>query len=725
MERKKILRGLIVGIAVSVITLGLFFLDVFRVMEWKSWDLRLQTGADAEKTADDIVLIFIDQQSLDAYSDQQGLSWPWPRQMYAYLLDYLRQGGARAVVLDLIFSEASVWGVEDDALFSQGMKQSGNVFLPVHMSKEEDAFPSTMTSSLQKHAVSGKAIPSQAVFPANSVSLPVEELLNSCLRAGNVQFSPDGDGIYRRMPLAFSFAGKTYPSLPLAVLRFLEPDFNITEVPLDRTGQMILNYSGPTRIYPAYAAAAVINSLAQLREGKEPQVPLGSFRNKIVLLGGSAPGLLDLRPTPFSPVSPGVGIHAAAVDNLLRRDFIRVPAVFVLICVVLFLSLGVALGTTLITKIWKLVLFALVSLCLPALLAWLSFHAGYWLEFVAPLFAVILSFASATVLNYQVEGRQKRFIKRVFHHYLSPHVIDRIIDDPGLLKLGGESREITSFFSDVAGFTSISEGLTPEELVDLLNDYLTEMTEIILDSGGTLDKYEGDAIIAFWNAPLDLWDHAARACRAAVDCQLRLKELNPRFKEQYGHELRMRIGLNSGPAVVGNMGSHRRFDYTAMGDTINLAARLEGACKQYGIETLASEFTHGRLLGAESKHAEGRQQGNAGQVGNEGQPGIVGLQGGVAVREVDIIRVVGKKRPVRIYEVLGKAEDMTEKQAFDLEQFRQALECYRNREWQKAEDLLRGLDQDPVARTYLGRIQDLKADLPPADWDGVFDLTKK
>lgn len=695
MERKKVTRGLIVGLAVFVTTLVLSSLGAFRVLEWKTWDLRLELGADPEKAAGDIVLILIDQQSLDAYSEQQGLSWPWPRQMYAYMLDYLQQGGARAVVLDLIFSEPSVWGVEDDVQLAQAMLRAENVFLPVYMSSEEDTFSSAVPPVFEKHELANEDSPTQAVFPMKSISLPIEELLSSCRGVGNVQFAPDRDGVYRRMPLVYSFEGHNYPSLPLALLRFLAADFSIDQVPLDRTGQMILNYSGPTRIYPAYAAAAVINSLAQLREGKEPQIPPESFRDKVVLLGGSAPGLLDLRPTPFSPVSPGVGIHAAALDSLLQGDFIRIPSMLVQMCVVLLLALTVALGTTLIAKIWKLVLFALVCVCVPALLAWFSYRSGYWLEFTAPEFAVLLSFASATVLNYQVEGRQKRFIKRVFHHYLSPHVIDRIMENPGLLKLGGESREITSFFSDVAGFTSISEGLTPEELVDLLNDYLTEMTEIILDSGGTLDKYEGDAIIAFWNAPLDLADHAARASGAAVDCQLRLKELNPRFKEQYGHELRMRIGLNSGPAVVGNMGSHRRFDYTAMGDTINLAARLEGACKQYGIETLASEFTHGRL------------------------------QGNVVTREVDIIRVVGKKRPVRIYEVIGRTEDISDSQAAGLMKFQQALECYRSREWDKANQLLRELEQDPVARTYMGRIRDLSKNPPPPDWDGVFDLTKK
>ncbi|MBN1223468.1 MAG: adenylate/guanylate cyclase domain-containing protein, partial [Candidatus Aminicenantes bacterium] len=359
------------------------------------------------------------------------------------------------------------------------------------------------------------------------------------------------------------------------------------------------------------------------------------------------------------------------------------------------LSLLTALGTSWMAKVWKTVLLAVFCLALPAAVAVLGFLSGYWLDFIAPEFAGLLSFLTASVLNYSFEGRQRRFIKSAFRFYLSPEVIDRVLDNPSLLSLGGEKREITSFFSDVAGFTSVSENLTPEELVNLLNEYLSEMTDIILDSGGTLDKYEGDAIIAFWNAPLDLPDHSLRACRAALECQKRLGELRPHFEDRYGHGLTMRIGLNTGPAVVGNMGSRRRFDYTAMGDTINLASRLEGACKQYGVPILIGEKTY------------------------------VHIREAVAAREVDLIRVVGKSQPVRVYEILGMHEDLPHSRLEAIELYHRALNLYRGRQWDEALLLFQKLSDDSLSRMYEERTWELKTSPPPEEWTGIFDLKRK
>jgi adenylate cyclase len=228
-----------------------------------------------------------------------------------------------------------------------------------------------------------------------------------------------------------------------------------------------------------------------------------------------------------------------------------------------------------------------------------------------------------------------------------------------------------------------------------LNAYLSEMTDIILDAGGTLDKYEGDAIVAFWNAPLDEPDHALKACRAALECQRRLKELRPEFLKRFGHEITMRIGLNSGPAVVGNMGSSRRFDYTAMGDTVNLAARLESACKQYQVSILAGENTYGNLKDV------------------------------LAAREADVIRVVGKQVPVRIFQIIGEKEKMTPLQMEKIGIFHQGLEAYRERDWDRAIALFGGLTEDPLAAIYIDRCQNFKLNPPPEPWDMVFGLKVK
>lgn len=334
-------------------------------------------------------------------------------------------------------------------------------------------------------------------------------------------------------------------------------------------------------------------------------------------------------------------------------------------------------------------------MALPAAASALAFRGGIWLDFVVPEAAILGSFIGAALLNYSHEGRQRRFIKTVFRHYLSPHVIDRILQNPSLLDLGGERREISAFFSDVAGFTSISEKLSPEELVDLLNVYLSEMTDIILSTGGTLDKYEGDAIIAFWNAPLDQPDHALRACWAALMCQKRLAELRPEFKRRFGSEVFARIGINSGPAVVGNMGSKKRFDYTAMGDTMNLTSRLEGACKQYQVATLISEETQGMIKEA------------------------------IITREIDEIRVVGKKKPVRIFELVGNREEVSAGEVERVALFECGIEAYRNRDWDVAIDAFRKLGEDVQAGIYIRRCSAFKQSPPPQDWDGVFELGEK
>jgi adenylate cyclase len=605
------------------------------------------------------------------------------------------RAGAKAVFIDFVFSESSSWGVEDDQRLAETMAVSNNVFLPISLSKSAKEIDESSSPVLKTFSLVGIPFLSESAHPMKSVSLPIPSLLSSARGVGNSTFAQDKDSIYRRMPLAFSLNGLLLPSIPLALTMFQDENLESSDIPLDRSNQMIIKYHGPTGTYASYSIAAIINSYVQMQEGISPQIPPETFKGKIVFIGGSAPGIYDLRPTPFSPVCPGVEILATAFDNLLHKDYIRIPSPFVLFLFIGFLSLITSIGSSVLKKIWMTIPFSVFCIGLVASVTSLAFGWGYWLEFVAPGFAVVLSFTAAMVLNYSFEGRQKRFIKSAFRHYLSPDVIDRVLEDPSLLSLGGEKRTITSFFSDVAGFTSISESLSPEELVHLLNDFLSEMTDIILSFGGTLDKYEGDAIIAFWNAPLDQPDHAERACRAALDCQKRLGELRPEFARKSGHELFMRIGVNSGPAVVGNMGSHSRFDYTAMGDTINMASRLEGACKHYRVPILVGETTF--------RMAEDT----------------------IMTREVDLIRVVGKSKPERVYQILEEKSQASADEKKNVETFHEALDLYRKKNWDKALNLFKMMKDDKLSSMYVSRIEDFKRVPPPDDWSGVHDLKQK
>jgi len=693
--RKKALRGLAVGLAVFALTFLLGLLKVFQPLEWKSWDARVQLLADPSRAAADIVLLAVDQYSLDIYEKEQGLGWPWPRQIYAPVLDFLKAGGAKAVFFDLILSEASTYGVDDDRLFAEAMTRSGNVFLPVFLSAEEREVEAGETRLLEKSALDRGRVPGPAVHALKSVSLPVDVLAAAAVKMGNVQFAPDGDSVYRRLPLVFRYGGRLLPALPLAMADFISEGVDLSEIPLDPSGNMILHFFGPRGTYQTLSIGAIINSQARIEEGLEPQVQPREFAGKTVIVGTTAAGLLDFRPTPFGGVYPGIEILATALDNIVHGDAIREAPAAVIWVSVLFFALLAGMGTSMLKKTGHL---AALGLFLPALAAagsLLAARTGVWVEFVAPAFAALSAFIAAALLSYGVEGRQRRFIKNAFRFYLSPQVIERILDNPSLLQLGGERREITAFFSDVTGFTSISEGLSPEDLVGLLNAYLSEMTDIILDLGGTLDKYEGDAIIAFWNAPLDLPDHALRACRAALRCQRRLAERREDFRRRYGHEVRMRVGINSGPAVVGNMGSARRFDYTAMGDTMNLASRLEGAGKVYGVSTLVGEETERRV----------RDE--------------------ILAREVDIIRVVGKKQSIRVFELLGEKGAVPAEELERADRFGRALETYRAKRFSEAAAMFEALAGDPVAAVYAGRARQSAASPPPDEWDGVYELNKK
>jgi len=690
---KKLLRGVLAGTGAFLLTAALGALGLWRGLELKSWDARQRLFA-SRQASPDIVLILVDQKSLDHFQ-KQNVPWPWPRQMYAPILGYLKEGGARAVFMDIVMSEPSSYGTEDDEMLASALRQSGRVVAPIFLRGEgpapaDDALRFLRASAVEAGAV-GRPGPE---YVAATVPIP---LLAEAARGGaEVHVEPDADGVYRRIPLADRIGGLTIPSVALALSRLADGAPASGGVPVDRDGAMLIRYRRG-RAFQAYSAAAVIDGWLRMSEGREPDpaFPPSTFAGKHVLVGYSAAGLLDMKTSPVAKAVPGVEIQAAALDTLLRGRFLRPASPAFDLALALLLAVAAATGISFLRRSALLGAASLAFAVLPAAVSCLGFAAGRWVALVPPTAAVLVGLIGASVWSYAVEGRQKRFLKHAFRHYLSPHVVERVAANPGLLRLGGDRRDITSYFSDVAGFTSISESLGAEGLVALLNEYLTAMTDIILDEGGTLDKYESDAIVAFWNAPLDEPDHALRACRAALACQARLEAMGPSFESRYGHKVRMRIGLNTGPAVVGNMGSNRRFDYTAMGDTINLAARLEGACKPFGISILAGETT------------------------------IAAAGPAVLAREVDVLRVVGKSRPTRIYEVVGLAGAVEPSLSSRLEAWAGVLAAYRRRAWDEAEAGARALAGDPVAAVYAARCALFKTQPPPDDWDFVFDLKTK
>ncbi len=405
----------------------------------------------------------------------------------------------------------------------------------------------------------------------------------------------------------------------------------------------------------------------------------------------AAPGLLDLRPVPVNAKCPGVVLHATFIDNLLTDSFIADAPAPAVVLGVLATAIAAAVSLSFAGKWWQSGSLSVVWLGVPVFVGFAAYAQGQWWPVATQGVASGLALVGALAANYLAEGRQKAFIKQAFNHYLCSDMIEKILRDPKHLQLGGEKRQLTIMFTDLAGFSTFSERLGPVELTTLLNDYLTEMTDIIMDEGGTLDKYEGDAIIAFWNAPLEQPDHAVRACRAAMRCQRRLAELRDMFFQRTGAMLRMRVGLNTGDVVVGNMGSRKRFNYTILGDAANLASRLEGANKAFGTETMVS--------------------GNTWELASSQ----------FIARKLADLRVVGRKTAVPVFELTGFAQDPA---PAGWTVFAAGVARFREGDFAGAKELFEQLPDDPAAKSYARRCADLCAH-PPTLWDGVWGLTEK
>jgi adenylate cyclase len=435
---------------------------------------------------------------------------------------------------------------------------------------------------------------------------------------------------------------------------------------------------------------------------RQHAIPKGSLKDKIVIVGATAIALGDAKVTPFDPVYPGVEIQATVIDNILHNNLLSKPEWILPFEWVYFMFLGIFL--TLVYPRMKPVIgvavFALVAVGQFGISHWMFVYEGIWVTDVFPFLENIFIFSSLTIYGYLTERKERNFIENTFGKYMSPKVVDKLLEDPSGLNLGGEEKELTAFFTDLREFTTFSEKLSAEELVNLLNEYLTEMTEILLKHEGTLDKYDGDAIKAFFGAPVYFKDHAKRACWVAIEMQEKLAILRKKWAKEKRPELSMRIGVNTGMIVVGNMGSKNRMNYGMNGDAVNLAARLEGANKAYGTSTLISESTYEQARDF------------------------------IEAREIDHIRVVGRSKPTRIYELLGKKGFMDISILKISPLYRRGYKFYKEGKWKEAityfEKALKELPEDGPSLTLLKRCQLLQKDSKmEKDWDGVYSFSVK
>jgi adenylate cyclase len=653
---RQVLR-LAIACAFMAWALGLALLaaNPWYLVELKLFDL-LSVATAPRKSQLPITIVGIDEASFA----QLGKRWPWPRDMHAKLVQRLAGAGASVIAFDLLFPENAT--PEEDKALAEAIKAAGNVVLAADYSFHETAV------ARQWLRVD-----------------PVPEFTAAGAITGLATVRLDEDAVLRAMPAAPDAFWRQ------AVRALLKARPGVVPQPFVADDAMI-RHLGPARTFPYVSYYQVLNG--------DPAIPKDYFADQIVLVGRDVRASLESRgsspdafATPFLQESklltPGVEIQATILENALMGQALE-PAGPWRNAGVLTLVLVLALPL----QAWwhpvrSAVLVLLIGGAVTAWSYWLFASANQWQFVGAPAAALVAAYLLMGTGSYITERRRTGELRSAFSKYVSREVVDRIIAQPDSLKLGGERRDLTVLFSDLAGFTSVSEKLPPEKVADLINLYLNEVTGVIMAHGGTVDKYVGDAVMAFWNAPLDDRDHALHATQAAIGMQAAMARLQPRFRELGVEELHMRVGVHSGPAIVGNMGSDLRFDYTALGDTVNLASRLEGANKPYGTPILLSADTAAQLRGR------------------------------IPLRLVDRVRVKGKTIPV---EVATPCDDPALVKATAI-----AFAAYAARDWDEAEaawlNVALAAPDDPLAAIYLDRIERFRQEPPPEGWDGATSLS--
>jgi len=675
------------GLSTALIFAVTFFLGGFfsHLYEAKIYDQKILLSAPV--APDDVVLAKIDQGSIDFYSREFNISWPWPRSLYARAVDYLAAAGARAVAVDLVLSEPGLYDGEDERL-AASIKSSGRVFLPLVFRKGQGG-----SEGVERFALPFAPRLKRLPVRQGPVQLPLPSLGAAARGGGNAQADPERDHVYRRIRHFVGHGGRIYPSLALAIALYADQRLKLDDVPFAADGGLNLRFYRKDS-FRTLAISELIQSQVRRDAGAEPVVRPADLKDRIVVIGATATGLLDNRATPVNAGGSGFELHATALANLLQRDFIRVAPPWAQWLLVL---LAIALLNLFMPRIralaWQL-LAALAIIVLALAGNFILFRAGFDLDFIPLFLGLVICSGYDAYIRYQRVRREKKFIEGAFKGYMSDSLLAEIKKNPGGLHLGGEKKRVTVFFSDLAGFTSLSEKLPPEEVVRILNTYLERMTAVIMEEDGFVNKFEGDAIMAFWGAPLADERQAARAMRAALRCQEKLRALNDEFAAAGLPRLGMRVGVNSGEVIVGNIGSRRRFEYTVIGDAVNLASRLEGINKQYGTQvicgSLAAQMAAGEMI----------------------------------LRRLDRVRVKGKQVPEEIFEVVAAKEDAHFSLPVRLDQFEKGLQLYFKGDFASAMDVFLPLADDGPAQVFARRCCWL-LDNPPQNWDGCWTFTEK
>lgn len=691
------MRKFFVFFLIAVISsLGIFCVELASVtflhnVDLKMKDLRLLVRGHLTPP-ESVVIVAIDNISVKEIG-----RWPWSREIFGDLITGIAGYGAKVTALDVVFSESQSY--VSDAALAESIALSGNVIAGHFFRDEMHPIDPEVLAQIQSSRIS------QLQIEPGITSVPFIEYANfdaniaaigqGALAYGFFNVISDTDGLFRQLPLLMLYNGNVYPSMVLQALQhFTQESARVTIdksgagaihlgkylLPSNRQGELSVNYYGPGGTIKTYSAADILKKRLSKNE----------LQGKLVFVGFTEMGIYDVRPTPFDPILPGVEIHATAAANTLEQRFtVHNSSTIVLeraLLLVLPLGLALLLGLAPSTPIGFLIGAGSGVLFVTAnYLLFSTFLLD--VSLLSPLMALGGTTIGSEIYRSLVVERKGRHMKRAFSSYVSEDLVAQIMKNPDSLKLGGEKREISILFSDIRGFTTLSEQMSPEELVQVLNEYLNPMTQIVLEEKGTLDKYIGDAIMAIYNAPLDLAGHAGHACRSARKMMTKLEELNRSFTGRGIQNIDIGIGINTGDAVVGNMGAAMRFDYTAIGDNVNLASRLEGLNKLYGTHIIVSETT--KIQAGE----------------------------GFTFREIDLVAVKGKVLPVPIYELMPDDDNSL------CVSFATALRLFRNRDFTAALNIFKELSsvyQDQVSALYADRCNDFIIVPPPPEWDGVF-----
>ncbi len=701
--------AIIATVSLAAIIVSVF--DFFLAIEYNLYDWNFQLRGPKSVDDTEIALVVIDEQTADS------LSFPFDRKHYAELVTNLNRLGARLVVFDIGFSSRGI-RPDSDSLMKTVIMGAGNVVLSGKI-------------DLRYHPGLRE--------PLREIKKPARTCANGSTPFGLINDLVDFDSATRRYPLYITYQDTAYLSLALKIIQISsgltyedftfdkaeEFDFGSTKVPRFESNSTLINYYGPAGTFPTYSFIDVISGVYNTESFTEDLTPdeialleeFGTadlfedlteespFKDKIVMVGASADDLQDNKFTPFFTSkdprkTPGVEVHANALQMFMRGDFIRQVSYWWVLGGVLLLAAATYLIGRFLSHWIGLVGSALLMIIIAAVGLMLFGGYGFWLREIPLLLTVALGYPANLVYRIILAQREKAMIRGMFAHYVPKKVVGELISNPDMLKLGGEKREMSVLFCDVAGFTTISERLSPEQLTALLNEYLTAMTKVILENDGIIDKYEGDLVMAEFGAPVWYEDHAAKCCRAALGMQAKLANMREVWRGQGRDELYSRVGVNTGPMIVGNMGSEEVFDYTVMGDAVNLSSRLEGANKSYDTTIMIGTKT-------------------AQEIGDR-----------FLVRSLDFLRVKGKNEPVEVFELIGEnPREFPESKLIMLSHFNKGILAYRARNFQEGiEWFEHALDIEPddgPSKVYIKRCRDYLVDPPPPDWDGGYTLTEK